>query len=130
LAGFQQQQAQLESIVAGRDEAALARLFRELKLEKKAPLVQNQNARLRRFLARGAICHQTVISIGGGAPKITIISLFVLLARRTSGCMRLTIGLARIVRNPTRKELPHRTIIEAAHSRPSSARQTTTRGST
>jgi len=92
------------------------RLFRELKLEKKAPLVQNPKRAAekipgtRRYLSSDG--YEVLV---GGAPKITDHLTF-RIARPQDLWLHAADypGSHVIVRNPTRKELPHRTIIEAA----------------
>ena len=116
LAGLQQQQAELESIIADRDEAALVRLSRELNPEKKAPVSPKSK--------------RAAEKIPGTRRYLSSDGYEVLVGRGAKDNDHLTFRIARpqdlwlhaadypgshvIVRNPTRKELPHRTIIEAA----------------
>ena len=116
LARLQQQQAELESIVAGRDDAALVRLSREQNPEKKAPVSPKSK--------------RAAQKIPGTRRYLSSDGYEVLVGRGAKDNDHLTFRIARpqdlwlhaadypgshvIVRNPTRKELPHRTIIEAA----------------
>jgi len=116
LATLQQQQTELESTIAGRDEDELARLSGLLHPEKKA-LVSPKSK-------------QAAEKIPGTRRYLSSDGYEVLVGRGAKDNDHLTFRIARsqdlwlhaadypgshvIVRNPTRKELPHRTIIEAA----------------
>jgi predicted ribosome quality control (RQC) complex YloA/Tae2 family protein len=116
LGGLELRQAELESIVAGRDEAALTRLSRALIPQKKAPVSPKSK--------------RAVEKIPGTRRYLSSDGYEVLVGRGAKDNDHLTFRIARpqdlwlhaadypgshvIVRNPTRKELPHRAIIEAA----------------
>ena len=116
LGELQRQQAVLESIAADRDEAALAQLIREQNPPKKTPV--------------GPKTRRPVEKIPGTRRYLSSDGYEVLVGRAAKDNDHLTFRIARsqdlwlhaadypgshvIVRNPSRKDVPHRTLIEAA----------------
>ena len=113
---LERQQAALERIVSDRDGAALAQLIREQRPEKKTPA--------------GPKTRRSEEKIPGTRRYLSSDGYEVLVGRAAKDNDHLTFRIGRaqdlwlhaadypgshvIVRNPSRKELPHRTIIEAA----------------
>ena len=113
---MQQQQTQLAEIVADRDEVALAELTHTLNPEKKTPAspkskrVAKKIPGVRRYLSADGY----EILVGRGAKDNDHLTFRIARAQDLWLHAADYPGSHVIIRNPGRKEIPHRTIIEAA----------------
>jgi predicted ribosome quality control (RQC) complex YloA/Tae2 family protein len=123
LAALDAQQAELEKIVAERDEASLERLMSE-------PVVAGSPREISSSISRGKSKHKPEKKIPGVRRYVSSDGFEILVGRTSRDNDNLTFKVARpndlwlhaadyggshvVVRNSTRKDVPHRTIIEAA----------------